>query len=396
MNKTIANLKTRNNSTNSASGWYGDQMLRRIIPATAFGLAGVVIYSACFPLKQVLNIASTGLLLAGASFITGGFLGFIFGIPRTNALEEERVNEDGVRLPRNSYKPNTNLEQISDWLTKILVGVGLTQIPTIIVRFNSMVRFFAGYLGNNSAMVACIIIYFSVFGFMMGFLWSRLYMASAIQAAEREAELLLKVEQRIVKEVKNKVDEQSEADAKALTLVYRYLNGAELASQNELTEAIKKASADVKVTVFERAQAFERARWNDPKKPDSTAEEREEIKRVIPIFNALIEADAEKKFHANYAELGYAFKDQENPDYVKAEKLLSQAIEMRDKQGKSNRYRIYEFNRAFCRIMINKNNLGSFSKEEIETDIRKAMTKYKDIGTRVPLFREWMIANNVR
>ncbi len=26
-----------------------------------------------------------------------------------------------------NYRSNTNLEQISDWLTKILVGVGLTQ-----------------------------------------------------------------------------------------------------------------------------------------------------------------------------------------------------------------------------------------------------------------------------
>jgi len=29
------------------------------------------------------------------------------------------------------YSGNTNLEQISDWLTKILVGVGLTQLREI-------------------------------------------------------------------------------------------------------------------------------------------------------------------------------------------------------------------------------------------------------------------------
>src|SRR5690242_16782606 len=45
---------------------------------------------------------------AGAFFAVGMSAGFIFGIPR------------------GSHKyVNSNLEQISDWLTKILVGVGL-------------------------------------------------------------------------------------------------------------------------------------------------------------------------------------------------------------------------------------------------------------------------------
>jgi len=45
------------------------------------------------------------------------------------------------RLSPNDTKttaPNTNLEQISDWLTKIIVGVGLTQFPQIIRGFQSL------------------------------------------------------------------------------------------------------------------------------------------------------------------------------------------------------------------------------------------------------------------
>ena len=34
--------------------------------------------------------------------------------------------------------PNTNLEQISDWLTKIIVGVGLVEIWAVIEWFDDI------------------------------------------------------------------------------------------------------------------------------------------------------------------------------------------------------------------------------------------------------------------
>jgi hypothetical protein len=58
------------------------------------------------------------LLIGAAGFAAGGFLGFLFGVPRVKTAEAsgEEVTS------------NTNLEQLSDWLTKIIVGVSLVQI----------------------------------------------------------------------------------------------------------------------------------------------------------------------------------------------------------------------------------------------------------------------------
>ena len=84
-----------------------------------------------------LSSFTVGLLLAAASLSVGGLAGFLFGVPRSlqtpvlppvggDGRSQKQADEIAAR-----YATNTNLEQISDWLTKILVGVGLTQIGTI-------------------------------------------------------------------------------------------------------------------------------------------------------------------------------------------------------------------------------------------------------------------------
>ena len=66
--------------------------------------------------------------VSGASFVLGFVIGFLFGVPRTI----ESNNSVSSVNSQTRVQANTNLEQISDWLTKILVGVGLTQITPIL------------------------------------------------------------------------------------------------------------------------------------------------------------------------------------------------------------------------------------------------------------------------
>jgi hypothetical protein len=49
------------------------------------------------------------------------------------------------------YRPNTNLEQISDWLTKILVGVGLTQLAQVRSGAAVLSEALKPVLGNTQA-----------------------------------------------------------------------------------------------------------------------------------------------------------------------------------------------------------------------------------------------------
>src|SRR5512143_3092668 len=70
-------------------------------------------------------------LVGTATLSVGGLLGFLFGIPRTTRPprgSEGAGANDGRREAINTpYEPSNNLEQVADWLTKILVGVGLVE-----------------------------------------------------------------------------------------------------------------------------------------------------------------------------------------------------------------------------------------------------------------------------
>lgn len=369
-------------------GWDGEEILRRLINTILLGLIGILIFAAAFSKFDFLKIVSTALLLAGASCISGAFLGFLFGIPRTGQAEGDPsgatagTEKNGAS---HAYRPNTNLEQISDWLTKILVGVGLTQINEIGIWFNNVLKFLTPYIGYNPALVSSIIIYFLVSGFILGFLWSRLYMAGAIMKAEREA-----LKEEIVKEVQNKTDEKEQNDAKALSVINQLLDGdAGVASmsQETLNEVVAKASPVVKVTIFNQAQSFRQDNWKDGKP--------EKLHRVVPVFKALIACDTENKYHRNHGQLGYTLKDKTAPEYEEAEAELTSAMSIRDKTGKEGKWLLYEFNRAYCRIKINQEQQKeAFPVASIYQDLQKAAQSraIRDIIQREGIFIDWLKA----
>jgi hypothetical protein len=161
------------------------------------GLLSALVYAAQSNAEQgFLAVASVAVLLAGASACVGGTLGFLFGIPRTLQQEGTGSSSDASARTANSavagrridYRVNTNLEQISDWLTKILVGVGLTQIPAIRNSVVSITVFAARGLGPQSQVFAfALLSYFAVLGFLFGYLWTRLFLAGALRAADQPA-----------------------------------------------------------------------------------------------------------------------------------------------------------------------------------------------------------------
>jgi hypothetical protein len=86
-------------------------------------------------------------------------------------------------------RPNTNLEDISDWLTKILVGVGLTQLASIgdgLRRLSSAVAPSLGGTANSGAFGLALMITYSLVGFMVGYLWTRFYLPLVLERAESE------------------------------------------------------------------------------------------------------------------------------------------------------------------------------------------------------------------
>jgi len=148
-------------------------LLSLLIPATAQRIAS--------GWAAALTVLGAGLFLAGAATVTGSLVGFMFGVPRYRRADREAQTAD-----QGTTAPNTNLEQISDWLTKIIVGVGLTQIPQIGLFFQNLGEKWGTAFGPPPAgqlIAISITIHYLVMGFFQGFLLSSLWLPGALERA---------------------------------------------------------------------------------------------------------------------------------------------------------------------------------------------------------------------
>jgi len=125
----------------------------------------------------------TALLWALGCLVVGSFLGFIFGVPHVVQSAGSQAAAGDLRRASIAYRANTALEQVTDWLTKIVVGVGLVELQKIPHYLKvASEQMSAGY-GNQPASVAfgvALIIYFSFVGFLGSYLMTRLYLQDAL------------------------------------------------------------------------------------------------------------------------------------------------------------------------------------------------------------------------
>jgi hypothetical protein len=334
-------------------------------------------------------------LLSGACLFIGIFVGFLFGIPR--ALQEDAAGlapqpriagaqDDAAKEAiRVRYKANTNLEQISDWLTKILVGVGLTQLNRLPDLLDRAGLYFGAAVGGEIGpkVAVSIVLFFSISGFLFGYLWTRLLLGRALAEADIGA-----VAEKLESIVQAK-QKQEEIDARALSLANRLLSGENLAnfSFDELRESIQKATAPVRVLLFFNARE---ARRQAQSKGSGHTE------RAIPILQALIASDAERRFHRNYGQLGYALQEKSPPDHAAAEAAFSTAIQVRG-PAKEHGYEGYELHRAIAKIMQDPNfkagqpTVGA-KRAEILADLDVALAGNIDIPDHEQL-KDWISLN---
>ena len=151
-------------------------------------LLRLTIFVACILAVCVLCVAisnpdvawqrSIGLMLlaALACAVTGGFFGFLFGMPRAFSLANPQQNSDAENADptasagaaqNNGQWANNNLLEVSDWLTKIVVGLTLVNLNELM----SLIGVWGQTLGNASgltsdaATVAGISVILTTFGY---------------------------------------------------------------------------------------------------------------------------------------------------------------------------------------------------------------------------------------
>jgi hypothetical protein len=118
-----------------------------------------------------------------ASTVCGWFLGLLFGVPRS--LSRPQAADGSKSAPagqesgdgKPSTRVNTNLEDISDWLTKTLVGVGLTQlyqVPHTLWHYAGLIDANGFDWPHHGQLLALsLFLYFAPGGFWLGYVGTR-------------------------------------------------------------------------------------------------------------------------------------------------------------------------------------------------------------------------------
>jgi hypothetical protein len=132
---------------------------------------------------NLLSGVVTFLLVAAASFAGGAATGFLFGLPRAEKFRYIKKEDADHNSRDYSYGDNTNLEEVSDWLTKIIVGLTLIKLNVIIGWINSSAHsiehvFNSGCHCDNVSLNAyvfgyCTIIFYFLAGAGLCYLWAR-------------------------------------------------------------------------------------------------------------------------------------------------------------------------------------------------------------------------------
>lgn len=165
-----------------------EKFLMGMMSLAVLGCFLILLYSSQFWANgQFFCILGVGLLVAGAALFCGFLLGFIFAIPRMG--EKGKAAADPPKdshptpstAPREAMPFNANLVEISDWLTKIIVGVGLVELHSISAKLGQLsydlapgLMFAPGaedrLIGQTAGLA--ILIYYFTGGFLAGYIWT--------------------------------------------------------------------------------------------------------------------------------------------------------------------------------------------------------------------------------
>ncbi len=336
----------------------------------------------------------TGLVVGGGGVAVGAFFGLLFGVPRLLDRPAESAGDQEASSSRSGYQANTNLTEISDWLTKIIVGVSLIQLGTIRDQLLALVEALAPEFGATPAaapFVAGLLATATLTGFLTGYLLARIYLPRVFN----EADVIMRVTQEssrvVVAAVQQQTLDSSTADADAIRLVDQALGSGPTAqhpSPEELTDAIQRASPGTRASLVSRAADLRSRTWSADKPT---------MELTIPVLRALVKANDTD--HYLHGQLGFALKDQRQADNDGAIAELTRAIELRGDPGRAG-WLYYEWNRgqARARVEFAKGEPSDPpTKDSIVADLGTAfsISELRELAIAEPDFTNWAKMNKV-
>jgi hypothetical protein len=164
---------------------------------TAVVASVVVVASACFGISSPgdwtnrLGVAAAAGGLFTAAIAVGAVFGFLFGLPRHRFVEQEGKSSEA--RSESHFLANSNLLKVSDWLTTILIGLGLVQLANAgpaIADLSQSLREPLGGMTYAGVSAVATMIGVSIVAVIMTYLWTSTRVRELFEKAEDEADAL--------------------------------------------------------------------------------------------------------------------------------------------------------------------------------------------------------------
>ena len=165
----------------------------------AAAISALLVWATDKPGGKDVGVGITLFVLFAAAFAVGGILGFLFGLPRGRLSDELATPSDtpgGGRgntasLASAHYLASSNLNKVSDWLTTIVIGLGLVNLGNALPALRSLASAleaplggapYAGALGIATMLAAFI------GGFLVLYLYTTIRVRQLLEESERQSD----------------------------------------------------------------------------------------------------------------------------------------------------------------------------------------------------------------
>jgi PASTA domain-containing protein len=207
----------------SASGrMAGDKIQRGVLAVAIVLLVAMVVVAVLLGLFSHDGGAGvTVFVLFAAAAAVGAGLGFLFGLPRARVSDLTADGSSEVPAPpakaSTYYLTNSNLIKVSDWLTTIVIGLGLVNLGRLVPAIRSLSHALEAPLGNapySGAIGVAVLVVGLLAGFILDYLWTSIRVRELLEESERQSE-------EHVPELRNRTlaEAREEVADKQLTLV---------------------------------------------------------------------------------------------------------------------------------------------------------------------------------
>lgn len=153
---------------------------------SAFAFAVIVgLFAVVLATLDVPQAGAYASMVALASVSLGALLGFLFGVPPTSPSTELSANNENKTS--GEVLKNTSLQEISSWLTKIIVGAGLVNLKQLAIWIGERGAEIGKDLSPGAARIfgSALIVYFFIVGFIAAYTYTRTKVASLFAASDR-------------------------------------------------------------------------------------------------------------------------------------------------------------------------------------------------------------------